>query len=116
MRSGVVVPAYQLSHMISDDGIIWPDYAVRCFAVVPDLIFGYGRSAIWRDKSGIFRGLFSVRREKLGYTIGYSTSADGIAWNDIDFNGEMAFSPRNCIDQEQEVMFPSLYHFSDGRI
>ncbi len=116
VRSGVVVPTYQLSHMVSDDGIVWPDSAMPCFSVVPGSIFGYGRSAIWRDSSGFFRGLFSVRREQLGYTIGYSVSADGIVWNKIDFKGQMAFSPSSCIDQEQEVMFPSLYHFSDGRI
>lgn len=115
-HGGKAVPAYTLSHMTSEDGIAWPDRAQVCFPVVPGVIFGYGRSAIWRQPDGSYHGLFSVRREIEGYTIGHATSPDGLSWNPLDLEGGMAFTPAHCIDGPQEVMFPSLHFQADGTV
>ncbi|MDP9195309.1 MAG: glucosyl hydrolase [Pseudomonadota bacterium] len=108
------VPSYQLSTMDSADGIHWPDTSRMVFPVRPGHIFGYGRSAIWKEQ-GQYHGLFSIRHVDGGYRyMGYATSPDGYTWTEPGQEG-MAFSAEDTLDGQKEVCFPGLI-FQNGRI
>jgi len=103
--NGRPTPTYGLSYAQSDDGIVWPRQSTPCFAQGADGVFGFGRSAIWRDASG-YHAMLSVRRLS-GYRIEYARSADGIAWNAPDPTG-YALLPQHTATAESETMFPSV--------
>lgn len=99
-------PAYNLSTMLSKDGVEWPEEPQIVFPVTSQ-IFGYGRSAIWRE-DGHYHGLFSVRYIRGGYRyMAHATSSDGIHWTELSADG-LAFHPENTIDNQKQVCFPSL--------
>jgi hypothetical protein len=106
MIGGKVTPSYSLSVIESDDGISWPDVGIKVFDV-NDQIFGYGRSAIWREDDR-YIGLFPIRYRDGGYrNIEYSESSDGIRWNPLSMS-RFAFGPQHTCDRQQEVCFPSV--------
>lgn len=100
--AGRPTPSYRLGYCESPDGISWPAGAADCLAQGRGGIFGYGRSAIWRDQQG-YHGMISVRRRS-GYRIDYAHSPDGITWS-LPGNGCFALPP-SAVGQE-ETMFPS---------
>ena len=100
-------PTYSLSYVSSPDGIDWPSRGVPCFTQGMDNVFGFGRSAIWRDAEG-YHAMLSVRRFS-GYRIEYARSADGIAWSAPDDSG-YALLPERTATGESETMFPSVVH------
>lgn len=109
--NGKTTPSYRLATMTSPDGIIWPDTSAEVFPVIPDQIFGYGRSAIWKD-GNYYQGLFSVRRNETGYSsIEYAQSRDGVEW--MPFDPDKSFHSDQTIDGQSEVSFPSIVRQAD---
>ncbi|WP_117190686.1 glucosyl hydrolase [Rhizobium terrae] len=102
---GKPTPTYSLSYTQSDDGISWPKKAMPCFKQGEDGIFGFGRSAMWRDDHG-YHVMLSVRRLN-GYRIEYARSSNGIDWSAPDDSG-YGLSPEDTNTGERETMFPSV--------
>jgi hypothetical protein len=103
-----VTPSYRLSLIESDDGFSWPEQGKTVFDIDEE-IFGYGRSAIWRQ-NGQYLGLFPVRYRDGGYrAIKFSESADGYQWSPLSMSG-LAFGPEHTCDRQQEVSFPAVIH------
>jgi hypothetical protein len=112
--NGKPTPTYGLGFMESSDGLAWPATAEPCLGVTPGDIVGYGRSAVWREASGLYQGLFSVRRIG-GYSIEHATSADGRTWSALSSEG-LGFPPRLTTPRQAETMFPSLVETPAGRV
>src|SRR5262249_19247400 len=108
--AGRPTPSYNLGYLESTDGVIWPAAATPCLDQGRDGIFGYGRSAIWRDDSG-YHAMLSVRPHS-GYPIGYARSADGTGWT-TPGDGGFALLLRHTWGQS-ETMFPSLARVDDA--
>jgi len=112
--NGKVTPSYRLATMESPDGLNWPAQSSEVFPTIRGQIFGYGRSAVWKD-NGRYKGLFSVRRNEGGYrSIEYAESDDGCEWSPFDAGG-MSFPGSATVDGQSQVAFPSLI-FQDRRI
>jgi hypothetical protein len=108
--AGKPTPTYRLGHCESADGITWPATAADCLAQGQDGIFGYGRSAIWREAGG-YHGMISVRR-RTGYRIDHASSPDGIAWTSPG-QGGYALPPSAA--GQAETMFPSVIDTGSAR-
>jgi hypothetical protein len=102
---GKPTPSYGLDYLESLDGISWPGTAHVCFRPGHDGVFGYGRSAVWRDGDR-YHAMLSVRRRD-GYRIEYACSPDGIAWSKHGTGG-FALPPARTRDAQAETMFPSV--------
>ena len=102
---GKPTPAYSLSYAQSADGIAWPSQTLICFKRGADGIFGFGRSAVWREVDG-YHAMLSVRRLN-GYRIEYARSSDGIDWTNPGDDG-YALLPQHTIAHQTETMFPSV--------
>lgn len=115
MLSGKAMPSYHLATTTSIDGINWTAPTHIALPVIPGVIFGYGRSAIWRSKNGQYHGLFSVRRVLGGYTaIEYASSVDGLHWSQPDPSHPFSFPNTATADKQLSVCFPSFIFQSGG--
>jgi len=113
-KAGKTLPIYDLEHVVSKDGLVWPVQQDTVLRYSSNQILGYGRSAIWKTDEGGFEGLFSVRNWDGSYTdICYSKSHDGIKWAPLSRDG-MAFCAEMTCDGQRSVSFPNLIH-QDGR-
>lgn len=110
--AGKPTPTYGLSYIESPDGIAWPAASRPCFRQGQDGVFGFGRSAIWRDGSA-YHAMLSVRR-RTGYVIEYARSADGISWSAPETGG-YAMLPHHTAPPERETMFPSVVNAGGAR-
>ncbi|MBO6807598.1 hypothetical protein [Thalassospira sp.] len=113
-ETGKALPIYDLEHVVSKDGLVWPEEQKTVLRYSENEVLGYGRSAIWEADNGGFEGLFSVRNWDGTYTdILYSTSEDGINWAPLSRDG-MAFCAKMTCDGQRSVSFPNIIH-QDGR-
>lgn len=108
---GKVVPSYSLGFMESTDGIHWPETAEVCLRA-DDEVFGYGRSAVWRESNGEWNALLSLRRRGAGYAIRHGTSTDGRHW-DLQAVSPLSLMPEQTVDAQAETMFPSILRDGD---
>jgi hypothetical protein len=108
---GRPTPTYSLAYLQSPNGIEWPQQSLTCLKHGVDGIFGFGRSAIWRNPRG-YHAMLSVRRMR-GYRIEYAQSKDGIVWS-APSNDGYALPPEYTVSGEAETMFPSRVHV-DGQ-
>jgi hypothetical protein len=111
--AGKLTPQYALYHLESEDGINWPHTGDLCFEL-NDVIFGYGRTAVWRGDDHQYHGLFSVRRRTTGYSIEYSRSPDGRKWESLR-KDQMAFHPDHTQPSQRETMFANVVHVANRR-
>lgn len=107
---GKPTPSYGLGYLESSDGVSWPATAAPCLTTGCDGIFGYGRSAIWRE-AGLYHAMLSVRRRD-GYRIEHATAVDGVTWSTPRSDG-YALTPCHTGDAQTETMFPSVARVAD---
>jgi hypothetical protein len=111
---GKSLPFYDLEITRSTDGINWQAQQMPLFQHQAGEFLGFGRPHVWRTSDGQFEGLFSLRKWDGTYSdIYYSRSADGINWQPLSLT-DKAFSATMTIDQQNEVVFPSLVRLEQG--
>lgn len=76
-------PIYNIKYIESEDGITWPSSGTTCQLVLQKDEYGFGRPYVLQHQ-GEYKMFFSVRKESVGYRLGYATSQDGIIWNRKD--------------------------------
>ena len=81
--SGKDVPNYKIRYMESKDGIHWGSQSIICIDVEHYNEHGFGRPFVFRH-DGIYKMIYSIRINGVGYRLGYAESKDGISWNRMD--------------------------------
>lgn len=81
---GTTRPTYEIRHLESDDGVIWPRQGETAISLLDDGDeYALGRPYVVRLEQG-YRMWYSMRTQSLGYRLGYATSPDGLTWTRQD--------------------------------
>lgn len=110
------LPVYDLEYTCSTDGINWSSQQFPIFQHKVHERLGFGRPAVWYDKTIGYHGLFPVRRWDGRYSdMLYSQSCNGKSWTPLSLE-QRAFSAEMTRDQQSEVTCPSLVSLCSGEI
>ncbi len=82
---GKQVPVYVIKHMVSVDGINWPEEGKTLLSPQNIDEHGFGRPWVIRTPTGSYEMFYSIRkRSAAAYRLGYAISDDGVAWTRRD--------------------------------
>lgn len=101
------VPVYSVKYLESQDGICWADTGVTVFEPQTDE-HGFGRPMVYSKDEGGFEMLYSVRKKRVGYRMGYATSDDGINWERKDQLLQIDVS--SCGPDSDTIEFGAFMH------
>ena len=102
---------YDAYYCESDDITNFPRTDRLCLARDESVEHGLGRPQVLRTKDGVYRMLYTRRILDMHYTIGYSTSRDGLNWDRKDDSIGISHSKEGW-DSEM-VYFPSVVETQD---
>ena len=82
--NGKSMPIYDIRHITSADGLVWPGEGQMVLPITLDNEHGFGRPAVHKTADG-YAMYYSVRkREPTQYRMGYAISPDGLDWTRLD--------------------------------
>lgn len=89
---GTTRPTYNVRHIESTDGLIWPTTGKVALDLQDSDEYGLGRPffAQWDGRCHLF---YSLRSHSKGYRQGYAVSADGASWKRCDDEAGIEVSP-----------------------
>lgn len=105
---GKQVPRYSLKHLVSPDGIHWPQTGTACMELAEDE-HGFGRPWIEIDARGTWHMFYSIRvRSLAAYRLGYATSRNGLEWTRRD--SELGLEPTPASFDSDGMSYSAIIH------
>jgi predicted GH43/DUF377 family glycosyl hydrolase len=103
---GKTYPVYIIKHIVSPDGIHWPDEGRVVLPISGPDEHGFGTPWVLPLGDG-YEMYYSVRRiSNRGYRLGWGTSADGLNWNRRDDELGLDISPGSF--DGREIMYGAV--------
>jgi hypothetical protein len=83
-HNGKHLPYYTTKHIVSDDGMHWPNKEGEIsLDLQSEDEHGLPMACVWEEK-GLYRMIYSIRSISQGYRLGYAESKDGIKFERMD--------------------------------
>jgi predicted GH43/DUF377 family glycosyl hydrolase len=104
---GKQMPRYEIKHMVSPDGLHWPDEGRTIIPITDSDEHGFGRPWLFEKDDGGYELCYSVRRVSFAaYRLGWATSTDGLNWTRRDAEFGLDVTPGSF--DGQAVMYAAL--------
>jgi hypothetical protein len=112
--NGKPLPVYNMRHMHSADGVVWPTEGEVCLDFDHDDEHAFGRPWVVPGRDGGMEMFYSVRTRSKDYRIGWATSSDGVVWTRRDDEVGIDVSDDGGWDS-QSIAYASVIDLPVGR-